>query len=78
MTAALLIVLLVLFVGAGGVMLVSLVSKDRGINFYDLDNEDTATPGKWDVLRKPAVFYTATAVLLGSAGAYLWWRGATG
>ncbi|MGY6161852.1 hypothetical protein [Paraburkholderia strydomiana] len=74
MTTPLLIVLGALFVGAACVMLVSLLGKDRGINFYDLDNEDTAPPDWQDMLRKPWVFYAATVVLLGSAAIYLWWK----
>lgn len=74
MTTPLLIVLGILFVGSGCVMLVSLLGKDRGINFYDLDNEDTAPPDSLNMLRKRWVFYTATAVLLGSAVIYLWWK----
>jgi len=73
-TTPLLIVLGILFVGSGCVMLVSLFGRDRGINFYDLDNEDTAPPDGLDMLRKPWVFYTATVVLLGSATVYLWWK----
>lgn len=69
-----LIVLGVLFVGSGCVMLVSLFGKHRGIDFYDLDNEDTAPPDGLDALRRPWVFYTATAILLGSAAIYLRWK----
>lgn len=74
MTTPLLIVLGALFVGAACVMLVSLLGKDRGINFYDLDSEDTAPPDRLERLRKPWVFYTATVVLLGSAAIYVWWK----
>ena len=69
-----LIVLFVLFIGSGCVMLVSLLGRDRGINFHDLDNEGTAAPDRLDVLRKPWVFYTATVVLLSTAVVYLWWK----
>ncbi|MFM0739915.1 hypothetical protein PQQ51_21965 [Paraburkholderia xenovorans] len=74
MTTPLLIVLVVLFIASGSVMLVSLLGRDRGINFHDLDNESTVPPDRLDVLRKPWVFYTATVVLLGTAAVYLWWK----
>jgi len=73
-TTPLLIVLGILFVASGCVMLVSLLGRDRGINFYDLDNEETAPPGRLDMLRKPWVFYSATAVLLSTAIVYMWWK----
>ncbi|NYH15494.1 hypothetical protein GGD41_002722 [Paraburkholderia bryophila] len=78
MTTPLLILLLVLFVGSGGVMLFSLFPRDRGINFSDLDNEGVLPADRSDVLRKPAVFYTATAILVCSAGVYLWWKATAG
>lgn len=73
-----LILLFVLFVGSGGVMLISLFPRDRGVNFSDLDNEEMVPADRLDVLRKPVVFYTATAILVGSAGAYLWWKATAG
>lgn len=74
MTTPLLIVLGILFVVSGGVMFVSLLGRDRGINFHDLDNEDTVPPDRLEFLRKTWVFYTATAVLLGTAIVYFWWK----
>jgi hypothetical protein len=74
MTTPLMILLAVLFIASGSVMVASLLGKDRGINFHDLDNEETAPPDWLDALRRPWVFYTATAVLLATFVAYLWWK----
>ena len=74
MTTPLLIMLFLLFVGSGFVMLVNLLGRDRGIDFYDLDNEDTAPPDGLDMLRKPWVLNIASAVLVGTAAVYSWWR----
>ncbi|WP_205182588.1 hypothetical protein [Burkholderia sp. LMG 13014] len=64
------LLLLVLFVGAAGVILVNLTG-DPGIDYWDLDGETRAPVSKLDVLRRKPIFYGAGAVLVGTFIAYL-------
>jgi hypothetical protein len=70
MSTSTFVILLVLFVGAAGLILVNLTG-DPGIDYWDLDGENVPPPSKLDVLRNKPVFYSAGAVLIGTFVAYL-------
>lgn len=67
------LLLLVLFVGAAGIVIINLTG-DPGIDYWDLDGEKKPPVSRLDVLRSKPIFYGAGAVLIGTFIAYLMLR----
>jgi len=67
------LLLLVLFVGAAGIVIINLTG-DPGIDYWDLDGEKKSPVSRLDVLRNKPIFYGAGAVLIGTFIAYLMLR----
>jgi hypothetical protein len=70
MSTPIFVVLLVLFVSAAVLIIVNLTG-DPGIDYWDLDGENSPSVSKLDVLRNKPVFYGAGTVLIGTFIAYL-------
>lgn len=73
MSTPIFLLLLVLFVVAGGVIILNLTG-DPGIDYWDLDGEKKPPASRLDVLRNKPVFYSAGAVLIGTFIVYLVFR----
>jgi fucose permease len=67
------LLLLVLFVGAAGIIVINLTG-DPGIDYWDLDGDSKPSSSRLDALRTKPVFYSAGAVLIGAFIAYLMLR----
>jgi hypothetical protein len=67
------VILLVLFVGSAGLIVVN-VTGDSGIDYWDFDGESKPPVSTLDVLRNKLVFYSAGFVLIGTFIAYLFLR----
>lgn len=79
MSITLAILLCVLIVIAGAVLVINLLDGSRELHdYWNLDNEYEPSPSKLDWLRSRIAFYSATAVLLTSAGIYFWFRHLSG
>ena len=73
MSTVIFVILLVLFVGAAGLIVIN-VTGDPGIDYWDLDGENKPPVSRLDLLRRKSVFYCAGVVLLGTFIAYLFLR----
>jgi len=67
------LLLLVLFVGAAGIVIINLTG-DPGIDYWDLDGEKKPPASRLDVLRNKPIFYGAGVVLIATFIAYLMLR----
>lgn len=67
------VILSVLFVVSAGLIIVNLTG-DPGIDYWDLDGEETPQRSKLDALRNKPVLYSAGAVLIGTFFAYQFLR----
>ncbi|OLL31872.1 hypothetical protein BTH42_09565 [Burkholderia sp. SRS-W-2-2016] len=70
MPTSLFVILLVLFVGSAGVIVINLTG-DPGIDYWDLDGENAPPASGLDRLRTRPMFYSSGVVLVGSFIAYL-------
>lgn len=70
MPTPLFVILLVLFVGSAGVIIINLTG-DPGIDYWDLDGGNSPPASRLDFLRTKPVFYSSGVVLIGSFIIYL-------
>lgn len=79
MSITLAILLCVLIAVSGTVLIINLLDGSRELyDYWNLDNEYEPSQSKLDWLRSRIAFYSATAVLLASAGIYFWLRHSSG
>jgi hypothetical protein len=79
MSISLAILLCVLIAASGAVLVINLLDGSRELHdYWSLDNEYEPLQRKLDWLRSRIAFYSATAVLVASAGIYFWLRHSSG
>ncbi|TAM53185.1 MAG: hypothetical protein EPN57_10645 [Paraburkholderia sp.] len=79
MSMTLAILLSALIVVSGAVIVINLLDGSRELHdYWNLDNEYEPSQSKLDWLRSSIAFYSASAVLVASAGIYLWIRHSSG
>lgn len=79
MSMTLAILLSALIVVSGAVIVINLLDGSRELHdYWNLDNEYEPSHSKLDWLRSSIAFYSASTVLVASAGIYLWIRHSSG